>query len=86
VCAAFQQVKMTNDMPWAPPVGFSADGATLFFAPCWDPSKNMPCVAKRSTDGGLTWSYMDVNAGGAKVFNKDGMPPNNKRYGGRQLQ
>ena len=38
--------------PFAPPVGFSSDGQTLFFVPCWDPSRGMPCVAKRSTDSG----------------------------------
>lgn len=80
-CAFVLQMKMTTDMPWAPPVGSSADGQTLYFAPCWDPSRNMPCVAKRSTDGGITWSYMDVNAQGATVFNSKSMPWNNKRWG-----
>jgi hypothetical protein len=34
------QMRMTNDMGFAPTVGFSADGVTLFFAPCWDPSRS----------------------------------------------
>lgn len=48
------QMRMTSDLGFTPPVGFSADGQTLYFAPCWDTSKGMPCVTKRSTDGGLT--------------------------------
>lgn len=39
------QIRMTTDMGFAPTVGFSADGTTLFFAPCWDPSKKMPSVS-----------------------------------------
>lgn len=72
---------MTTDMPFASPVGFSSDGATLYFAPCWGPGSGEPCVAKRSTDGGITWSPMNVNAGGAAVFNQKALPPNNQRWG-----
>lgn len=41
------QIRMTTDMGFAPTVGFSSDGATLFFAPCWDPSKSEPHRAMR---------------------------------------
>lgn len=70
---------MSSEMPFVGPVGFSSDGATLYYAPCYSPAKGMPCVAKRSSDGGLTWSFMDVNANGSKVFNMASLPPNNKR-------
>jgi hypothetical protein len=73
------QMRTTADMYFAPPVGFSADKATLFWAPCYAPSRGMPCVAKRSNDSGVTWAYMDVNSEGGKVFNIASLPPNNKR-------
>lgn len=37
-------------------------------------------MAKRSTDAGVTWNYMDINAAGSTVFNVPSLPPNNKRY------
>lgn len=75
---------MTNDLPFAPPVGFSADGQTVYFAPCWAPADGMPCVSKRSVDGGVTWSAIDINSGGKTVFNIAGLPPNNQRWGQRR--
>ena len=75
---------MTSDLPFAPPVGFSSDGKTLFYAPCWDPSRNMPCVAKRSTDAGVTWAARDINSGGETVFGQSSLPPNNKRCAGKR--
>ena len=74
-----EQIRMSGDLPFAPPVGFSADGTTLFFAPCWGADKNQPCVAKRSTDGGVTWNFMDVNSEGDTVFGNPKLPANQKR-------
>jgi hypothetical protein len=73
------QLRMTSDLPFAPPVGFGADGKTLFFAPCWGADKNQPCVAKRSSDAGVTWEFMDVNSNNDTVFDNPTMPPNNQR-------
>lgn len=85
------QLVLSSDIEFASPVGFAADNRTLFYASCDNPARTPPgeepppCVAKRSTDGGLTWVPMDVNAGGATVPGAPGATPNNRRRGGGGL-
>lgn len=73
------QMRMTSDLEFVPPVGFSSDAQTLYFAPCADPSWEEPCVAKRSTDAGRTWAPMDINSGGRRVWDQPELPPDNTR-------
>jgi hypothetical protein len=75
-----RQVRFPTNLSFVGPVGFSADSQTLFFAPCnGGPASSDPCVAKRSSDGGVTWSNMNVNAGNRTVFNIPSYPPQSQR-------
>ena len=44
------------------PVGFTSDADTLVFASCKNPA-SYKCVARRSTDAGITWSPINVTGG-----------------------
>eukprot|EP00754_Rhynchopus_humris_P010193 Rhum_TRINITY_DN14126_c0_g1::Rhum_TRINITY_DN14126_c0_g1_i1::g.69891::m.69891 len=52
------EIRYTNYLKISTGVGFTGDAKTVVFAAC---QLGIECVAKRSTDAGVTWSPVDIN-------------------------
>lgn len=63
--------RFTNFLPKSGPVGYTSDPDIVVFASCKNLSSHT-CVARRSTDAGITWTPIDITGG--SLTDNDGNP------------